>query len=84
MLDAKVMETERLNEIVGSLRGSIWHFMGPIRFNDDLFQCWVWVDGTLFCCSYGREWDAVQSAGPGNSAGVWDAKMTAKLRAFRS
>ena len=84
MLGAKVVETERLNEIVGALRGSVWHFVGPFRFHDDLFQCWVWVEGVLFCCSYGREWDAVQSVGPGCSAGVWDEAMTARLRRFRS
>ena len=82
MLGAKRVETERLNEIVGALTGSIWHFVGPIRFNDELFQCWVRVEGVLYCCSYGREWDAVKSPGSGVSAGVWDASMTAKLRRF--
>jgi hypothetical protein len=84
MLQAQVICTERLNDIVGALRGSIWHFIGPLRFNGDLFQCWVWCESQLYCCSYGKEWDAVVASGPGNSSGVWDLQMTAKLRAFRA
>lgn len=79
-----LINTERLNEIRGTLSGSVWHFMGPIKIDGDLFQCWVWVEGVLYCCSHFSEWDAAVVQGPAVTAGVWDGEMTARLREFSS
>jgi hypothetical protein len=75
------LETERLNEIMTVLRYRSWHFVGTIRIKDDLFQCWLWYCGQVFCLSYGKEWDAVVVALPGKTAGVWDGVLTGELRA---
>ena len=73
--------TERLNEIMTVLRHRSWHFVGSIWSREDLFQCWIWYCGQVFCLSYGREWDAVVVASPGKTAGVWEGILTAELRA---
>lgn len=76
-----IIETGRINEIVSALREKSWRFVGPIKLDDYMFQCWVQVDGKIYCCTHGRDWDAVDTGRPDLTAGVWDVVMTTLLRA---
>ena len=75
------IETDRINEIASALREKSWRFVGPIKLNDHMFQCWVQIGLKIYCCTHAKEWDAVDTGRAGLTAGIWDVVMTTLLRA---
>lgn len=75
-----MIDSQRINEVVSAMGEASWKFVGVLNDVCGLFQCWIRLDGKIYCLSYGREWDAVETRAEGVSSGAWNADLTAKLR----
>lgn len=75
-----IIETGRINEIVAALREKKWRFVGRMKVDDRMFQCWVQIGLKIYCCTHGRDWDAVDTGQPEFTAGIWDVELTTLLR----
>ena len=76
-----VSDTDILNSIIEAFRSRNWLFVGVMKFNAFMFQCWVQIDSKIYCCTYSGEWDAVRVSDHGHTAGEWNAEITGLLRA---